>query len=148
MAGLDLLATQDVIASHIETTFSNYEVKQDTILDDESILKLDNKVKPFIDLRWHQLNRLAANASFAGVRHDEYNSAVDIIFVGPTPRIARQGLNMVMQELIGWQIPDGSQLTPEGGQSVLPVFDYNAKPHLYIAISTLSFQVNTSDIGA
>ena len=148
MTGLDLVAVHDVIAAHVVSTFSAYDVKQDELLDDEAMLKLSNRTKPFIVLRWHGLERQIDNASFAGVRHDEYKSAVDIVFVAPTPKIARQGLNMVMDSLIGWQVPGGSQLTPNGGQSVFPSVDYEGKPHLYLAVNTLEFQVNSTDVGA
>ncbi len=148
MTGLDLIAVQDVIATHVETSFPTYDVKQDYVLDDEQILKLDNRIKPFIVLRWHGLNRSAQNASFRGARFDEYNSAVDVIVVAPNPRISRQALNYVMDELIGWQVPGGSQLTPSGGQSVASVPDYQGKPHLYLAVNTLTFQVNSDGVGA
>ena len=148
MTGLDLISVQDTIASHIEGVIPNYEVKQDYILDDEQILKLSNRIKPFVVLRWHGLNRSPQNASFAGVRFDEYNSAVDVILVAPNPRIARQALNYVMNELIGWQVPGGSQLTPSGGELIAAVPDYDGKPHLYIAVNTLTFQVNSTDVGA
>ena len=148
MTGLDLIAVQDIIATHVETTLPTYEVKQDYVLDDEQILKLDNRIKPFIVLRWHGLNRSAQNASFRGARFDEYNSAVDVIVVAPNPRISRQALNYVMDELIGWQVPGGSQLTPSGGQSVASVPDYQGKPHLYLAVNTLTFQVNSDGVGA
>lgn len=148
MTGLDLIAVQDVIAAHVETSLPTYDVKQDYVLDDEQILKLDNRIKPFIVLRWHGLNRSAQNASFRGARFDEYNSAVDVIVVAPNPRISRQALNYVMDELIGWQVPGGSQLTPSGGQSVASVPDYQGKPHLYLAVNTLTFQVNSDGVGA
>ena len=148
MTGLDLVAVQDVIAAHVVSTFSAYDVKQDEVLDDESLLKLSNRTKPFIVLRWHGLERSANNGSFAGARFDEYSSAVDIIFVAPTPKIARKGLNMVMGSLIGWQVPGGSQLTPSGGQSVFPSVDYEGKPHLYLAVNTLEFQVNSDGVGS
>lgn len=148
MTGLDLISVQDTIATHVETALSNYEVKQDYVLDDEQILKLSNRIKPFIVLRWHGLNRSLQGASFAGVRFDEYNSAMDVILVAPNPRIARQALNHVMDELIGWQVPGGSQLTPSGGQSIAAVPDYDGKPHLYLAVNTLEFQVNSDGVGS
>lgn len=148
MTGLDLISVQDVIAARVETVMPNYEVKQDYVLDDEQILKLSNRIKPFVVLRWYGLNRSAQGASFAGVRFDEYNSAVDVILVAPNPRIARQALNHAMNELIGWQVPGGSQLTPSGGQSVAAVPDYEGKPHLYLAVNTLTFQVNSDGVGA
>jgi len=148
MAGLDLIAMQDLIQAHIETAFPNYEVVEDEILDDEQMLKEASRVKPFIVLRWHGLFRSPNNASFAGVRHDEYSSAVDVVLVAPNPRIAKVGLNMLMMALIGWQVPDGSQLVPEGGNSVFPVADDDGKPHTYLAVGTLGFQMNTSGIGS
>jgi hypothetical protein len=147
MTGLDLISVQDTIAAHVETALPNYEIKEDYVLDDEQILKLDNRIKPFIVLRWHGLNRSPQNASLGGARFDEYNSAVDVIAIAPNPRISRQALNYVMDELIGWQVPGGSQLTPSGGQSVASVPDYQGKPHLYLAVNTLTFQVNSNGVG-
>lgn len=148
MTGLDLVAVQDLILAHVQTSFPAYEVKEDQVLDDETITKLNNRLKPYIVLRWHGLARSINNASFGGVRHDEYSSSVDIIFVAPSPRQARIGLNMVMDDLIGWQVPGGSQLTPTGGQALFSVGDYDAKPHVYMAMNNLSFQVNSTDVGA
>jgi hypothetical protein len=148
MAGLDVVAVQDAIYDHILATFSNYEIKEDFFLDDESLLKINGLVKPFIVLRWHGLVRSPVNTSFAGVRYDEYSSAVDIVTVAAKPRDARRALNYVMDELIGWEVPGGSQLTPEGGESVFPVLDSNARPHIYLAINTLSFQVNSTAVGS
>ena len=116
MSGIDLVAIQDEIALHITTTFPAYEVKQDEILDDESILRVQRKTKPFVVIRWAGLTREVANASFAGVRHDEYSSRFDIIAVAPAPRIARKVLNLFMDQLIGWKISNGSALTPTLGQ--------------------------------
>lgn len=147
MTGLDLVSVQDVIAEHIRNTFTMYDVKEDEVLDDEYLLKISNKVKPFIVLRWSGLYRSPINGSFGGVRHDEYSSAVDIVIVAPLPKIARRALNMVMDELIGWQVPGGSPLTPEGGSSIAPVVDRDGRPHLYVAVNTLSFAVNSSGVG-
>ena len=148
MTGLDLVAIQDAIYSHIETTLSAYDIKEDEVLNDEALLKVSNRVKPFIVLRWHGLERSPVNTSFAGVRHDEYSSAVDVVVVAPAPKQARQGLNYALDQLIGWKVPGGSQLTPEGGDVVFPVSDYDAKPHLYLAVNTLSFQVNSTAVGS
>ena len=148
MTGLDLVAVQDLILAHVESSFPAYEVKEDQVLDDEIIVKLNNRLKPYIVLRWHGLNRSVNNASFAGVRYDEYSSSVDVILVAPSPRQARLGLNMVMDELIGWQVPGGSPLTPTGGQALFSVSEYEGKPHVYMAMNNLSFQVNSTDVGS
>lgn len=148
MTGLDLVAVQNVILAHVTSSFPNWTIKEDEVLDDEYLLKIDGNVKPFIVLRWHGLNRSATGASFAGARFDEYNSAVDIVVIAPTPKQGRIGLNMVMDTLIGWPVPGGSQLVPSGGSSVFPVVDYDGKPHIYLAVNTLTFQVNSTDVGA
>jgi hypothetical protein len=148
MTGLNLVAVQDLIADHIISSFPNYDIKEDEVLDDESMLSISNKTKPFIVIRWHGLNRSTTAASFGGVRFDEYNSSFDVIFVAPSPRIARRGLNMVLDELIGWNINNGSQLTPVGGSAVFPSVNYEGKPHLYLAVNTLSFQVDSTGVGS
>jgi len=73
---------------------------------------------------------------------------VDIVLVAPTPKQAREGLNYALDQLIGWSVPGGSQLTPTGGETVFPVVNYDAKPHLYLAVNTLSFQVNSVGVGS
>ena len=146
MTGLNLVAVQDEILSHITTTFPNYDIKEDEVLDDESLLKIDGNVKPFIVLRWHGLNRSVTGASFGGARWDQYNSAVDIVIVAPSPKIARRALNMVMDDLIGWVVPGGGELIPVGGEAVAPVVDYEGRPHIYLAVNTLSFQVDSNGI--
>lgn len=146
MTGLNLVAVQDEILSHITATFPNYDIKEDEVLDDESLLKIDGNVKPFIVLRWHGLNRSVTGASFGGARWDQYNSAVDIVVVAPSPKIARRALNMVMDDLIGWTVPGGGELIPVGGEAVAPVVNYEGKPHIYLAVNTLSFQVDSNGI--
>lgn len=148
MTGLDLVSVQNTIYAHIASTLSAYEIQEDAVLDDDSLLKIDNRVKPFIVLRWHGLERSPVNTSFAGVRYDEYSSGVDIVMIAPTPKQAREGLNYAMDQLIGWQVPGGSQLTPSGGESIFPVTNYNAEPHLYLAINTLDFAVNSDGVGS
>jgi len=143
--GIDLVSIQDEIELHVTTAFPEYEIKEDSVLDDESLLRVSSKTKPFIVLRWGGLNRSEQNASFAGVRHDEYFSKVDIVAIAPTPKIARLVLNYFMDGLIGWRISNGAQLTPELGQSIFPIVDDNAVPHLYVGINTLGFRFNSDN---
>lgn len=148
MTGLDLIAVQDAILLHVESSFPAYDIVEDMVLEDESLLRLNKNVKPFIVARWHGLMRDTNDTSFGGVRHDSYMSAVDILFIAPSPRQARRGLNMVMDELIGWYVPGGSPLTPVGGEAVFPVVDNAGIPHVYIGVNTLQFHVNSDGIGS
>jgi hypothetical protein len=148
MTGLDLVGVQDSILIHIQSALPAYQVVEDMVLEDETLLRLNKNVKPFIVLRWHGLMRDLNDTSFGGVRHDGYMSAVDVVFIAPSPRQARLGLNMVMDELIGWYVPGGSPLTPVGGDSVFPVLEAGGRPHIYVAVNTLRFAVNSDGIGS
>jgi len=145
MAGIDLLAYQDEITAHIESAFPDYEVLEDNVLDDEAILRSQNKTKPFIVLRWSGLSRNSVGASFSGVRHDEYMSNFDLIAVAPAPKIARTVLNYVMDALIGHQLSNGYPLTPMLGQSVFPLTETGASPMLYLGIGSLQFRFNAEN---
>ena len=140
MSGIDLVSIQDEIAAHIQTTFPNYDIKEDEVLDDESLLNVSRKTKPFIVIRWGGLTRLDAESSFAGVRHDQYSSRFDLVAVAPAPRIARRVLNLFMDQLIGWKLSNGYPLTPTLGQTVFPSVDRNGAPHLYLGVGTFEFR--------
>lgn len=148
MSGLNVVAVQDIIAAHIREEFSGYQVYEDDVLDDESLLRASNKTKPYIVLRWSGLMRNGRGASFGGVRLDEYVSSVDINVVAPTPTQCRKAINVIMDKLIGWKPTGGGALTPEGGAALFVVNNREDKPHLYIASGRLTFAVNSEDPGA
>jgi len=144
MDGINLISLQDQILAHVQSEFPAYDIIDDIILDDDYLLKINNNVKPFVVIQWGSLSRSGTEASFAGVRHDEYRSNFSLAAVAPTPRIARRLSNMFMDNLIGWKI-DGSELTPSSSIRTFAVKDANSKPHLYIASGTLSFRFNSSN---
>lgn len=146
MAGLDLFNVQELIAAHIRDSFPAYDVIEDDVIDDEYILRLDNNVKPFIFLRWGSLNRSTTNGSFAGTRHDEYSSSVDIGVIAPNARIARKASNMINDVLIGWKIPNGGALTPDISGAWV-VRDDADRPHLYVCTSRFIYAVNFDNVG-
>jgi len=145
MSGIDLVAYQDEITTHIVSAFPNYEVIEDEVFDDESIARLQSKTKPFIVLRWSGMTRNVSNASMAGVRYDEYISDFDIIATAPTPKIARRLLNYFMDALIGHTLSNGYQLTPTIGQSIFPLTENGASPKLYLGVGTLEFRFSATD---
>ena len=147
MDGINLVSLQDEIAAQVVSEFPTYEVVEDEVLDDEYILRINNNVKPFIVLQWGGLGRDGKEASFSGVRHDEYFSSFDIVAIAPSPRIARRVLNMLMDNLIGWKI-QGSALTPSNRIDTFAVRDSSGAPHLYLSIGTLGFRFNSSNPSA
>ena len=148
MSGLNLVAVQDIITAYIRSEFPGYVVYEDDVIDDAMLLKIGNKVKPYIVLRWGGLGRNTAGASFAGVRYDEYTSSVDIGIVAPTGSQARRGLNIVYDKLIGWKPTGGGAMTPSGTAGLYVVDDTNGRPHVYIATSRLEFAMNSENVGA
>lgn len=147
MSGLNLFAVQEIIEAHIKEEFPNYEVYQDDVLDDEAILKMDNKVKPYIILSWGGLNRNLAATSFGGVRHDEYNSSVDVIVAAPTGKQCRMALNVILDRLIGWKPINGGAMTPFGGIATSVVNNSTGRPHVYLASGRLEFAMNSENVG-
>lgn len=148
MSGLNLIAVQDIIEAHIKAEFPGYDVYNDDVLDDEAILKISGKAKPYIILSWGGLNRNTAATSFAGVRHDEYTSSVDIIVAAPNSRQSRVALNVILDKLIGWKPTNGGAMTPFGGIDTAVVNNSNGRPHVYLASGRLEFAINSENVGA
>lgn len=147
MAGLNLIPIQDNIADYIRAEFPGYELYEDTVLDDEYLLRVDGNVKPYIVLRWGGLMRSPQNASFGGVRLDEYTSNFDLNIIAPTPRQAREAMNIILDSLIGWKPDAIAPLIPLGG-GVYVQNDVNGRPHVYIASHRLEFVVNADNPGS
>jgi hypothetical protein len=147
MSGLNLFAVQEIIEAHIKEEFPNYNVYQDDVLDNEAILKIDNKAKPYIILSWGGLERNLAGTSFAGVRHDEYFSSVDVIVAAPTGKQSRMALNVILDRLIGWKPINGGAMTPFGGIATSIVNNTAGRPHIYLASGRLEFAMNSQNVG-
>lgn len=148
MAGLNLVEIQDLILAHVRSEFSQYEVYEDYILNEQELLKVDARVKPYLVISWDGLSRSAGNASFAGVRKDEYFSAFAIGLIAPTPRQCRRGLNIIVDQLVGWSYDDVGFLTPTNSTGAYVVAERDGIPHLYMAMAEFTFPVNAEDPGA
>lgn len=148
MSGLDLIPVQDTITAYVRQQFAGYEVYEDDVLDDDTLLKVSNKVKPYIVLRWGGLFRNARGANLGGVRLDEYTSTVDVAIVAPTPRQCRQAMNLINDKLIGWKPDNIAALIPEGSGGTFVFPDNNGKPHLYIQSNRFTFAVNNNNPGS
>jgi len=148
MSGLNLVAVQDTITAYIKAQFPAYDVVEDEILDDNYLLKVNGKVKPYIVLRWGGLFRDTGGTSFSGVRFDQYTSAVDVNVIAPTPSQARRAMNIIMDRLIGWKPTGGGAMIPEGGSGVYVIVDDNNKPHIYLGSARLSFAINSENVGS
>lgn len=148
MSGLDLSIPQGAIMAFVRQEFPNYVVYDNSILDDEFVLKIGNKVKPYIVLGFGGLYSSQRGGSFAGARYDEYTSTIDATVVAAKPEHARQGMNLVVDKLIGFKPTGTSQMTLQGGSAMWGVPDNNGVPHVYLASQRLTYAVNSEDPGA
>lgn len=148
MSGLNFITTQDSIEAYVRQEFQGYEVYDNDVVDDDYIIKLAGKMKPYIVLNWGGLNNSPTGGSFLGARHDEYYSTVDVSVVAPNSRQARQALNVIIDKLVGWQPVDSTPMTPSGGMDVLGIPNYAGKPTVYLATQRLRYNINTTDVGA
>jgi hypothetical protein len=148
MSGLNVIPTQDSITAYVRQEFPNYQVYDDDLLDDEAMLKVSNKVKPYIVLRWGGLFRQGGSTAISGVRNDEYISTVDVAVIAPTPRQCRVAISIIMDKLIGWTPAYSSPMVPDGSGGAFVVTQENGSPHLYLQTDRLSFAINAENVGS
>jgi hypothetical protein len=148
MAGLNLIEIQETILDYIKDEFPSYQVYEDYVLNEQELLRVDKRVKPYIVIAWHGLSRLNTGASFAGVRQDQYESGFDIGIIAPTPKQCRRGLNIIIDNLIGWSYDNVAYLTPGQSSSAFVASNRDGVPHLYMAMADFTFQMNTTDPGS
>jgi len=141
----NLIAFQDLIEQHVSSQFPAYTIYDETVLDDEEIVKFSGKFRPFIVMRHAGMLRDTGNTSFAGVRKDEYIGGFDLMVAAPSPAQAKIAVAMMQDELIGWKLPNGSYLTPEGGGTSLVAAEFNGRPHVYLSIVSFSYRINEND---
>lgn len=147
MAGFDLTGIHGTILSFVESEMSGYEVYEDYVLNEQELLRVDSRVKPYIVISWFGLSRVQSNGSVAGVRNDEYVSGFDIGVIAPTPKQCRLAINIVIDKLIGYSFDGTAYLTPGTSSGAFVAAEREGVPHLYMAMSDFSFPVNYDSPG-
>ena len=148
MTGLNLIQIQDLIVDYIRTEFAQYEVYEDYILNEQELAKVDARIKPYVVISWDGLSRSARNASFAGVRQDEYYSGFAIGIIAPTPSQCRRGMNILVDNLVGWSYDGVGYLTPSNSTGAFVAAERDGVPHMYMAMAEFNFPMNAEDPGA
>lgn len=147
MAGFDLVSVQNTILSYLESEFSDYEIYEDYVLNEQELQRVDRRVKPYIVIAWHGLDRLGSAAAISGVRQDEYESGFDIGVIAPTPKQCRYAINIIVDNLIGYSFDGTAYLTPGASSSPFVAAARDGVPHLYMAMSEFSFPMNYDSPG-
>lgn len=148
MTGLNLSIPQGAITDYVKEHFPNYVVYENDVLDDDFILKIDGKAKPYIVLRYGGIIAAPTGGSFMGARYDEYFSTVDVNVVAPTPKQSSLACNIVIDRLLGWKPTGGSALTISGGSANFAVRNANGVPHAYLSSVRMDYAINSEDPGA
>jgi hypothetical protein len=147
MSGLDVISVQDTITEYIKDEFSAYVVYEDGVLDDEHLLQLNNKIKPYIVVSHGMPSRNAAATSFGGVRLDEYTCTVDVSIVAPTGKQVRLALNIINDYLVGWKPTGGGALTPFASGGPWAVLNDSGAAHVYTGSIRFEYAINSENPG-
>jgi len=147
MAGFDLVSAQNTILAYLQTEFSDYEIYEDYLINEQELQRVDKRVKPYIVIAWHGLDRLGGNAAISGVRQDEYESGFDIGVIAPTPKQCRYAINIIIDNLIGYSFDGTAYLTPGQSSSPFVAAGKEGVPHLYMAMAEFSFPMNYNNPG-
>jgi hypothetical protein len=148
MSGLNPSISQQDILSYIKQQFPNYVVYENSVLDDEYILKIGNKVKPYIVIGFGGLYQNSRGGSFAGVRYDEYSTTIDVTVIAPTSKQSQAGANVIIDRLIGYEPNGGSPLSLQGTTTSFGVPDLDGLPHVYLASQRFIYQLTTQNTGS
>ena len=149
--GLDLVSYQDAITAHIRALYPDYDVEEDTLIDDAILYRdIRGKMPAYIILRYGPKLPKRREKSFAGERSDGYYATVDVMAIASRGRIARQLCDAVTNDLIGWA-PDGTapmSIQDDGGMFAAFVVSSNeVRPTRSLASQRVRFSVNGTNVG-
>lgn len=143
------LAIQDAITAKLIATLPSHQVIEDGILDDANLVRDANeRLVPYIIARYGPLRRKYLAYSIAGSRYDDYYATTDIMVVAPKGRMAREGLMILTDALIGWKPAGGDEMIVEGGSSEFVVMSNQARPTAFISSIRFRFGVNQGNVGS
>lgn len=148
MTGFNTLAIEDAITARLQATLPSHEVVEDGIADDANLLRDSNmQLIPYIIVRYGPLRRKYLGYAVAGARHDDYYATTDVLVVAPKGRMAREGLMILTDALVGWAPAGGDAMNIEGGSSQFVVMNHQARPSAFVASIRLRFGVNQQGVG-
>lgn len=143
MAGIDVVTVQDIVLGEISSTFANYEVIEDGVLNDEYLLKQNNIVKPYIVVQHGGAIKSRSDTSFAGARYDSFTTTTTVSVVAPRGRQVRQVLNAITDALTGFTPTGGSELKPYITGGPWTVYNSSGTPHVFTGSVMFDYAVDT-----
>lgn len=149
MSGIDLYVSQESIKSYLQTTFPNHQTITGATYDDESLVRVNGTLLPYITLRFGTLLPRLNDRSMGGYRQDGYFSTCDVGVVAPNDDDMRALLAVVTDRLINFQ-PEGAarlHLALYAPPLSFTIFA-KAKPSAYFSANRYEFNINAEDVGS
>lgn len=140
--GFDLYSIQKDIQTYLETTFPAYQFERGGIPDDQTIIRVNGKIKPYVVLRFRPIEPRGDLGSFGGVRMDDYFSAFDLNAIAATEDSAAQVCNIMTDRLIGYQAVGATKLKPQIGVGQITIRNAENRPTAYAVSQRFTFGLN------
>ena len=150
--GFNIVDIQDVITAHVESIVPSTLVLEDSIPDDFSPpVDSNNKLVPYVVLRYGPIRPSYTGKSIMGTRYDEYWASVDVVAISANGRVSRKLNAGLVDGLLGFK-PDGvspmTMRTDAGDPAQFVVSSNESRPTQYICSTRLRYTVNGTNIAA
>lgn len=149
MSGINLWEAQNLVLEYAKANLAKGDIKvhEGTVPDALSLQLRDGKLVPYYVLRFSDMMPASGGGSFMGAKYHEYYSYVDGICVASTPEKAREMASMFNATMVGKSFTNTSELSPAYGGGTFTVPSGERTPAAYVAITSLRYNINLSDVG-
>lgn len=150
--GFNIVDLQDTITEKVQSVVPDTLILEDSIPDDFSPpVDSEDKLLPYIVLRYGPIRPSYTGKSLAGVRHDEYWASCDVLAISAVGRVSRILNSAIVDALLGFK-PDGvspmTMRTDAGDPAQFVVSSNESRPTQYVASTRLRYTVNGTNVGA
>jgi len=150
--GFNIVDIQDAITAQVQFTVPNTLVLEDSIPDDFSPpVDSDNKLVPYVVIRYGPIRPSYTGKSLMGTRYDEYWASCDIVCISANGRVSRKLNAGLVDALLGFK-PDGvspmTMRTDAGDPAQFVVSSNESRPTQFICSTRLRYTVNGTNVAA
>ena len=140
---LDMTPIQASIVAQLEAVTA-LPVLPDGLPDEDSARiprDASGDVTPFLIVWFRSMHRAPRGNSFGGTRMDSYRSGFDVMCVASDGTTARETLNAIANDIIGWKPVNAGALTKSRSlfENSRPVLDSNSRPSRFAATDRYEF---------
>lgn len=136
----NISSIQEAILAHLDTEFVQPVIEQ-SVPDTNTVLRnAGGAIEPYIAVQFGDLQQ-GSTYSFAGPRADDYLLPIYFQCIAPTPKIARQLQNKLMDEMLGEGFPWAGSVRKRPGGGMFAVTGSNAATEAYMFPSSFSLVV-------